>query len=34
MRESKAASNFTWLHQQGGCLTPVVRSISMAHSFG
>jgi hypothetical protein len=33
MRDSRDASNRTWLHQQGACFTPVARSISMAHSF-
>jgi hypothetical protein len=31
---SNSALNCVFVHQQGGCWTPVARSTSMAHWFG
>ncbi len=30
-RASSSALKLAWVHQQGGCLRPVARSISIAH---
>jgi hypothetical protein len=31
MRASSSSEKWAWVHQQGGCITPVARCVSMAH---